>query len=51
MDIFRFNTNIGKNWFANRVVNEANKLSGYVVGANTKDTLKRSDKFVDAEGR
>ena len=52
LDKFRFNKDIGKNWFTNRVVDEWNRLSSHVVSANTIDTFKkRLDKFMDGEGR
>ena len=52
LDKFRFNREIGKNWFTNRVVDEWNRLSSHVVSANTIDTFKkRLDKFMDGEGR
>ena len=52
LDQFRFRKEIGKNWFTNRVVDEWNKLSVYVVNAETIDSFKtRLDKFMDSEGR
>ncbi len=51
LDIFRFNKDIGKNWFTSRVVNEWNRLN-YVVSVNTIDVFKiRMDnkKFMDRE--
>ncbi len=52
LDKFRFNKDIGKNWFINRVVDERNRLSSHVVSANTIDTFKkRLDKFMDGEDR
>ncbi len=33
LDKFRFNEDIGKNWFTKRVVNEWNRLSSHVVSA------------------
>ncbi len=45
---FRFNKDIGKNWFTHRVVDEWNRRSSHVVGGNTLDTFKkRLDKFMD----
>ena len=52
LDKFRFNREIGKNWFTNRVVDEWNRLSSHVVSANTIDTFKkRLHKFMDGESR
>ncbi len=52
LEKFRFNKDIGKNWFTNRVVYEWNRLSSHVVSGNTIDTFKkRLDKFMDGEGR
>ena len=52
LDKFRFNKDIGKNWFTNRVVDEWNGLSTHVVSANTLDSFKRRlDKFMDGEDR
>lgn len=51
-DKFRFNKDIGKNWFTNRVVDEWNRLDSHVVGANTIATFKRRlDKVMDSEVR
>ncbi len=51
LDKFRFNKDIGKNWFTNRVVDEWNRLSSHVVSGNTIDTFKkRLDRFMDGEG-
>ena len=48
LDKFRFNKDMGKYWFTNRVVDEWNKLSSHVVSANTLDSFKRRlDKFMD----
>ncbi len=47
----RFNRDIGKYWFTNRVVDGSNGLSSHVVGANTLDTFQRLDKYIDSEGR
>ncbi len=41
LDKFRFNKDIGKNWFTNRVMDEWNRLSIHVVSANTMDSFKR----------
>ena len=52
LDKFRFNRDIGKNWFTNRVVDEWNRLSSHVVSAKTIVTLKnRLDKFMDSDIR
>ena len=40
-DKFRFRKEIGKNWFTNRVVEEWNKLSKYVVSAERVDIFKK----------
>ena len=51
LDKFRFRKDIGKNWFTNRVVDQWNKLSKYVVDANSIESFKwRLDKFMDGEG-
>ena len=52
LDKFRFRKEIGKNWFTNRVVNEWNRLSEHVVGAESINCFKsRLDKFMDEDGR
>ena len=52
LEKFRFNKDIGKNWFINRVMDEWNRLSSHVVSANTINTFKnRLDDFMDGEGR
>ncbi len=52
LDKFRFSRKIGKNQFTNRVVDEWNRLSSYVVSANTIDSFKRIlDKIMDGEDR
>ncbi len=52
LDKFRFNKDIGKNWFTNKVVNEWNRLSSHVVSGNTMDSFKRRlDEFMDGEDR
>ncbi len=40
LDEFRFNKDMSRNQFTNRVVDEWNKLGSHVVGANTIDTFK-----------
>lgn len=48
LDKLRFNRDIGKYWFTNRVVDERNRLSSHVVRDNTINTLKNMrDKFTD----
>ena len=48
----RFKKEIGKNWFANRVVDEWNGLSSQVVGAKTIESFKRRlDKSMDGDNR
>ena len=50
LDKFRFK--IGKNWFTNRVVEDWNKLSRYVVSARTVDTfMEMLDISMDEENR
>ncbi len=45
LDKFRFNKDIRKNWFTNRVVDECTRLSSHVVSTNSIDTFKtRLDK-------
>ncbi len=52
LDKFRFNNDMDRNWFTNRVVDEWNKLGNYIIGANTIDRFKkRLDKFMDSEDR
>ncbi len=52
LDKFRFNKDMGKNWIANRIVDEWNRLSSHVVNANTIDTFKKTlNRFMDGEGR
>ncbi len=52
LDKFRFNRDIGKNRFPNRVVDEWNRLSSHVESANTIVTLKnRLDTFMDSDIR
>ena len=48
LDKFRFGREIGRNWFTNRVVDEWNKLSNFVVSAGTLEIFKRRlDRFMD----
>ena len=52
LDKFRFKKEIGRNWFTNRVVDEWNRLSEHVVGAESISCFKkRLDKFMDASDR
>lgn len=52
LDKFRFNRDIGKNWFINRVVDEWNRFSSYVVSVNIIVIFKnRLDKFMDSDIR
>ena len=47
LEKFRFKTEIGKNWFTNRVVDEWNRLISHVVSAKSIDCFKnRLDKFM-----
>ena len=44
----RYKKELGKNWFSNRVVDEWNRLSSQVVGAETIESFKRRlDKYMD----
>ncbi len=49
LDKSRFNKDMGKNWFTNRVLDEWNSLSSHVVSANTIG--RRLDKFMDGKDR
>ncbi len=52
LDKVRFNRDIGKHWFTNRVVDEWNRLSSHVVSGNTIVTFKnRLDIFMDSDIR
>ena len=52
LEKFRFRKEIGRNWFANRVVDEWNGLSKQVVSARTVGGFKRRlDKFMDRDDR
>lgn len=42
MDKFRLVKEMGKNRFANRVVDECRKLSSHVENANTRQTFKKA---------
>lgn len=51
LDTFRFHEETGKNWFMNRVMDEWNKLSRYVVKANTIENLQlKLDVFMNGKG-
>ena len=41
LDKFRFRKEIGKTWFTNKVVEEWNKLSHYLIGSGIVDALKK----------
>ena len=48
----RFNKEIGKNWFTNRVVDDWNRLNQQVVNAKTIGSFKRRlEDFMDGDGR
>ena len=48
----RFNKEIRRNWFTNRVVDDWNRLSQQVVSAQTIRSFKRRlDNFMDGNGR
>ena len=45
-------TEIGRNWFSNRVVDDWNRLTSHVVSAESLDSFKRRlDKFMDRDDR
>ena len=51
LDKFRFQKEIGRHWFGNRVVNEWNKLPREIVSAETVVSFKnRLDKYMDGKG-
>ncbi|ORD92985.1 hypothetical protein ECANGB1_2036 [Enterospora canceri] len=47
----RFNKEIGRNWFTNRVVDDWNRLSQQVVSAQIIGSFKRRLDFMDADER
>ena len=48
----RFNKEIGRNWFTNRVVDDWNRLSQQVVSAQTIGSFKKGlDDIMDGDGR
>ena len=48
----RFRTDIGRYWFTNRVVNDWNRLSNYVVSAKSVNSFKkRLDESMDRDER
>ena len=48
----KFRTNIGKNWFINRVVNDQNILCKHVVEAKSINSFKRRlDEYMDRDDR
>lgn len=52
LDKVWFNKDIGKAWFANRVVDEWKRIGSHVVGNKNIDASKmRLDKFMDSEAR
>ena len=52
LEKLRFRTNIGKNWFTNRVVNDWNSLSKHVVEAESINSFKRRlDEYMDRDDR
>ena len=52
LEICKFNKEIGRNWFTNRVVDDWNRLSQWVVNAQTIGSFKRRlDHFMDGDGR
>ena len=52
LEKLRFRTDVGKHWFTNRVVNDWNRLSRHVVGAESISSFKRRlDKWMDGDER
>ena len=52
LEKLRFRTDVGKYWFTNRVVNDWNRLSRHVVGAESISSFKRRlDKWMDGDER
>ena len=52
LEKLRFRTNIGKNWFTNRVVNDWNSLGKHVVEAESINSFKRRlDEYMDRDDR
>ena len=47
----RFNKEIGRNWFTNRMVNDWNRLSQQVASAQTIGSFKRRLDFMDGDER
>ena len=51
LDKFRFQKEIGRNWFSNRVVDFWNRLPSEVVNASSMNSMKlKLDKFMDTTG-
>ena len=52
LEKFRFRKEIGRIWFSDRVVDEWNRLSNHIVGADTMESFKRRlDKCLDEDNR
>ena len=52
LEKYRFNKEIGRNWFINMVVVDWNRLSQQVINAQTIGSFKRKlDDFMDADER
>ena len=51
LEKFRSRREIGGNWFSNRVINRFNRLSNHIASAQTMDSFKRLDKFMDEDDR
>lgn len=47
----RFKKEIRKKWFSNWVVDEWNVLTNQVICANTIESFKRSDRYVNRDDR
>ena len=51
LDKFRFQKEIGRNWFGNRVVDEWNRLPSDIIAAPSLDSFKhRLDKYMTSKG-
>lgn len=51
LDKFRFQKEIGRNWFGNRVVDEWNRLPSDIIAAPSLDSFKhRLDKYMTGKG-
>ena len=52
LEKYRFNKEMGRNWFTNMMVDDWNRLSQQVVSAKTIGSFKRRlDAFMDGDGR